>query len=91
MSTYLYTWNPKRWNWADQPEAICRIGDGEQYDMYWSCGNTKKITVGDTFFLIKLGVEPKKGKAGSGLALKHLPIMQDYSLCGSEKGPGVFI
>ena len=65
MSAYLYTWNPKRWNWVDQPEAICRIGDGEQYDMYWSCGNTKKIIVGDTFFLIKLGVEPK-GIIGCG-------------------------
>ena len=65
MSAYLYTWNPKRWNWVDQPEAICRIGDGEQYDMYWSCGNTKKISVGDTFFLIKLGVEPK-GIIGCG-------------------------
>lgn len=65
MSAYLYTWNPKRWKWADQPEAICRIGDGEQYDIYWSCGNTKKIVVGDIFFLIKLGVEPK-GIIGCG-------------------------
>ena len=65
MKTYLYTWNPKRWKWVDQPEAICRIGDGEQYDMYWSCGNTKKISVGDTFLLIKLGVEPK-GIIGCG-------------------------
>ena len=65
MSTYLYTWNPKRWKWADQPEAICRIADEEQYDIYWSCGNTKKIAVGDTFFLIKLGVEPK-GIIGCG-------------------------
>ena len=65
MSAYLYTWNPKRWKWADQPEAICRIGDGEQYDIYWSCGNTKKIVVGDIFFLIKLGVEPR-GIIGCG-------------------------
>lgn len=65
MSAYLYTWNPKRWKWVDQPEAICRIGDGEQYNMYWSCGNTKKISAGDIFFLIKLGVEPK-GIIGCG-------------------------
>jgi 5-methylcytosine-specific restriction protein A len=65
MSSYLYTWNPKRWKWVDLPEAICRIGDGEQYDIEWSCGNTKKIAVGDTFFLIKLGVEPK-GIIGCG-------------------------
>ncbi len=33
--------------------------------MNWSCGNTKKIIVGDTFFLIRLGVEPK-GIIGCG-------------------------
>ena len=65
MSTYLYTWNPNRWKWVDQPEAVFRIAEGEQYDMYWSCGNTKKIFVGDTFLLIKLGVEPK-GIVGFG-------------------------
>ena len=65
MSAYLYTWNPNRWFWADLSEAICRIGDGEQYDIHWSCGNTKRIAVGDIFFLIKLGVEPK-GIIGCG-------------------------
>lgn len=33
--------------------------------MYWSCGNTKKISIGDIFFLIKLGIEPK-GIIGCG-------------------------
>ena len=65
MTAYLYTWNPNRWNWADLPEAICRIAEGEPYDIYWSCGNTKRVAVGDTFFLIKLGVEPK-GVIGCG-------------------------
>jgi len=27
--------------------------------MYWSCGNTKRIEIGDLFFLMRLGVEPK--------------------------------
>jgi 5-methylcytosine-specific restriction enzyme A len=65
MSAYLYTWSPKRWRWVDQAEAIYRINNGDQYDMYWSCGNTKKIAVGDTFFLMKLGVDPK-GIIGCG-------------------------
>jgi 5-methylcytosine-specific restriction protein A len=65
MSAYLYTWNPRRWNWADLPEATCRIGDGEPYDIYWSCGNTKKMVIGDRFFLIKLGMIPK-GIIGCG-------------------------
>jgi 5-methylcytosine-specific restriction enzyme A len=65
MSVYLYTWNPSLWHWSDQQDAIYRINNGKQYDMYWSCGNTKKIEVGDVFFLIRLGVEPK-GIIGCG-------------------------
>jgi 5-methylcytosine-specific restriction protein A len=65
MSAYLYTWNPRLWKWVDQPEAICRISDGEDYDIAWSCGNTKKIVSGDIFFLMKLGEQPK-GIIGCG-------------------------
>ena len=65
MSTYLYTWNPKRWVWVDQADAVYRVNNGDQYDMYWSCGNTKKIQIGDVFFLMRLGEEPK-GLIGCG-------------------------
>jgi len=65
MSAYLYTWNPKKWNWSDLQEAIYRVNNNETYDMYWSCGNTKRISTGDMFFLMRLGVEPK-GIIGCG-------------------------
>jgi 5-methylcytosine-specific restriction protein A len=65
MSAYLYTWNPERWAWSDLQEAIYRVNNGDQYDMYWSCGNTKRIEIGDVFFLMRLGVEPK-GIVGCG-------------------------
>lgn len=65
MSAYLYTWNPNRWDWVDQADAIYRVNNGDLYDMYWSCGNTKKIRIGDTFFLMRLGVDPK-GIVGCG-------------------------
>jgi 5-methylcytosine-specific restriction enzyme A len=74
MSAYLYTWNPNRWSWCDQQDAIYRVNNGEQYDMYWSCGNTKRIEIGDIFFLIKLGVEPK-GIIGCGyVSSKPYPL-----------------
>ena len=59
MNAYLYAWNPNKWDWSDQQNAIYRVNNGEQYDMYWSCGNTKRIEIGDQFFLMRLGVEPK--------------------------------
>lgn len=65
MNAYLYTWNPGRWDWNDQQDAIYRVNNGDQYDMYWSCGNTKRIEIGDVFFLMRLGVEPK-GIIGCG-------------------------
>lgn len=68
MSAYLYTWNPKRWDWVDQADAIYRVNNGDQYDMYWSCGRTKKIAIGDIFFLMRLGEEPK-GIVGCGYVL----------------------
>jgi 5-methylcytosine-specific restriction protein A len=65
MSAYLYVWNPDKWVWSDQQDAIYRVNNGDQYDMYWSCGNTKRIEIGDIFFLMRLGVEPK-GIIGCG-------------------------
>lgn len=70
MSAYLYTWNPKSWTWVDQAEAIVRINSGEPYDISWSCGVTKRIVTGDTFFLMKLGVEPK-GIVGLGTVVSE--------------------
>lgn len=49
----------------DQAEAIVRVNNGEPYDIYWSCGRTRRIEVGDTFLLMKLGVAPK-GIVGAG-------------------------
>lgn len=65
QSAYLYTWNPKKWKWSDLQDAIYRVNNGEDYDIYWSCGVRKKIEIGDIFFLMKLGVEPK-GIVGCG-------------------------
>ncbi|EHR42625.1 HNH endonuclease [Alishewanella jeotgali] len=67
MSAYIYTWNPKRWVWVDFGDAVYRICNGERYDTAWSCGNTKRIKVGDVFFLIKLGKDvEQKGIIGCG-------------------------
>ena len=65
MATYLYTWNPNRWAWSEQADAIYRVNNDKPYDMCWSCGNTRRIEIGDTFLLMKLGVEPK-GIIGCG-------------------------
>ena len=65
MSAYLYTWNPNKWNWKDFQYAVYCVNNDEPYDRRWSCGNTKRIAIGDLFFLMRLGVEPK-GIIGCG-------------------------
>lgn len=68
MKTYLYTWNPSRQNWGEQPEAIKLISNGSPYHTDWSCGKTKKIEPGDAFLLMRLGVDPR-GIIGCGHVL----------------------
>ena len=75
MSAYLYTWNPNRWNWKDFQYAVYCVNNDEPYDIRWSCGNTKRIAIGDLFFLMRVGVEPK-GIIGCGYvssAPEYLP------------------
>ena len=50
MSAYLYIWNPdpkKGWDWRDLQDAISSVKDRGQYDRRWSCGNRKRIALGD--------------------------------------------
>lgn len=68
MATYLFAWNPKRWTWTDLDAQIEQVGLCGHADDRWSSGNTKKISPGSRFFLIRLGVA-SKGIIGSGITL----------------------
>ena len=68
MATYLLAWNPLKWPWRtlEQDADSCRrIGF---FDDKWSCGRTKKISIGDRVFLMKLGRQSSNGIMASGLA-----------------------
>ena len=71
MSAYLYIWNAdpnKGWDWFDLQDAVSSVKDRGQYDSRWSCGNRRRIAIGDSFFLMRLGKEPK-GIIGYGEVL----------------------
>lgn len=57
--TYLLTWNPDNWHWDNLEDEVRVTADGRPVDEQWSCGNTKRIRVGDRLFLLRQGVEPK--------------------------------
>lgn len=66
-ATYLLTWNPKRFSWDDFQDDWESIYVGNRPHFRWSCGNTKKILVGDRVFLMRLGwQEPITGIVASG-------------------------
>ena len=71
MKTWLFTWNPKRWQWNDRyhgylemKHQIAQVG---RAFATWSCGVNKSIKAGDRVFLIRLGMEPR-GIIASGFA-----------------------
>ena len=65
MTTYLFTWNPARWDWTYLQKSIAEVKSNGYCVEPWSCGVTKKIQTGDRAFLIKLGEEPR-GIVASG-------------------------
>lgn len=67
INTFLFTWNPEKWEWLDLQESIDRLDSVGFFHRQWSCGNSKSIRKGDRIFLIRLGKEPK-GIMGSGYA-----------------------
>ena len=67
MSTYLLTWSPKKWRWADLPGRIREIRRKGFCVTDWSCGNNKSITKGDRVFLLRQGEEPRR-VVGAGRA-----------------------
>jgi 5-methylcytosine-specific restriction enzyme A len=70
MTTYLLSWNPKKWEWENMQDDIAEIAQKGFFEMRWSSGVTKKIKPNDRVFLMKLGVEPRgvvaSGRATSG-------------------------
>jgi 5-methylcytosine-specific restriction protein A len=67
MNTFLFAWNPNRWDWEDLRESIEHLEKVGYVERRWSCGNSKSIRKGDRVFLIRLGNEPR-GIVGSGYA-----------------------
>lgn len=67
MPTYLLTWNPVKWHWADLQECVDEAKARGYFDTDWSCGLSKGIEEGDRLFILRQGVEPR-GIFGSGHA-----------------------
>lgn len=66
--TYLFAWNPERFDWTTLDDQIVTVRDSGVVDDTWSCGSVRSIPVGSRFFLIRLAQEPR-GLVGSGVTV----------------------
>lgn len=68
MPTYLLTWNPRRWPWADTDyrKEVAATKGGRLFPSQWSVGKTKRIVPGDRLFLVRQDTD--RGIIGSGYA-----------------------
>lgn len=59
MKTFLFAWNPKKWNWTTLEQSINQIEQTGRATEKWSVISHRKIQPGDRAFLMRLGKEPK--------------------------------
>ena len=66
MKSYLFGWNPLKFEWADIAEDIKQLKSTGVYEDNWSVVSHKTIRPGDRAYIVRVGVEPK-GIFASGI------------------------
>ena len=89
MKTYLFAWNPKRWEWTDLPQAVAEAKEKGGYLSQLTCKSYKSVKEGDRAFLIRLGVPPK-GIIGAGLVFSQPFRKRYYNSERAEQGDEVY-
>lgn len=57
--TYLFSWNPNNWSWDSFNEDRSECLQNNTVIHRWTCASHKKIKIGDQFFMVRLGNEPR--------------------------------
>lgn len=66
--TYLFSWNPNNWSWDSFNEDRSECLQNNTVIHRWTCASHKKIKIGDQFFMVRLGNEPR-GVFASGTVI----------------------
>ena len=82
MKTFLFAWNPKKWDWTTLEQSIEEIKKTGKITDKWSVVSHKKIKPGDRVFLMRLGKEPKGIMAsGFGFDTDYFDEANDNVVC----------
>jgi hypothetical protein len=88
--TYLFAWNPERFEWRDLDDQIRAVQETGAADDTWSCGSVRSIPPGSRFFLIRLGQEPR-GIVGAGVTVDEVyeapHYQEERAARGETKSP----
>lgn len=76
--TFLFTWNPAKFDWDDINESIKEIETSGRTSLNWSIVSYKKVKPGDRAFVMRLGKEPK-GIMGSGVIKSGARLKKHWS------------
>lgn len=77
---YLLTWNPRNFAWEGFEDDWDAVYMGFRPRFRWSCGNTKRIAVGDRVFMMRLGWrEQVTGIFASGWVTKEPFVDKHWS------------
>lgn len=78
MKTFLFAHNPENWHWENLSNAIRDIEEKGSHLEKWSVRSHKQVSVGDRFFLMRLGSKTQnKGIVGSGY-ITTLPFLSEH-------------
>ncbi|MEE8118181.1 MAG: hypothetical protein V3T39_01355, partial [Gammaproteobacteria bacterium] len=59
MATYLFSWDPNKWDWRNIKEQSDSVANGSPVSRPWNCGDARRIFVGDRVYLIRQSKEPR--------------------------------
>lgn len=82
INTYLFAWNPLKWDWTTLDKSIEQLAKSGKTTERWSCVSHKKVRPGDRAFLVKLGTKPR-GIFASGYVVSEPFLSQHWS--GEDK------
>lgn len=83
MNTFLFAWNPEKWNWENLEQNIEQLENTGKASERWSCASHKKIKLGDRAFLVRLGSEPR-GIFASGYVASYPFIAEHWKIKDKE-------
>lgn len=82
--SYLFSWNPDKWEWKSFAEDLAKTSGGETVILRWRCANGQ-VKVGDKAYLFRTGSEPR-GIIAAGNVMTEPYQAEHYDAAKAAEG-----